>query len=98
MLIDGLAAITLQVRLTWLPLKSANLRRRVRSEHEVMEHLNASGYDTDKWPELLRSYEEVFRPLVDRDLVLLELYRSHLLRNGRGDQGARSCPRHEVSV
>ena len=38
-----------------------------------MEHLNASGYDTDKWPELLQSYEQVFRPLVHRDLVLLEL-------------------------
>ena len=39
----------------------------------VAKRLDASGYDTDKWPELLQSYEEAFSPFVDQDVVLLEL-------------------------
>lgn len=35
--------------------------------------LNTQGYDTDKWPSLIRSYEEHFRPLVGRPVKMLEI-------------------------
>ncbi len=35
--------------------------------------LPSGSYDTDKWDDLLRTYESVFAPLVDRPVALLEL-------------------------